>query len=63
VGPAYRVLLYAGEPYLGRSGKDIYNWVFVIGIIVACAWVVVTWVQKCVPQVSGTESRRLRKVA
>src|SRR5262245_12694098 len=60
---AYRVLLYACDPFLGKSGKEIYNWLFVIGIVSACGWVVVTWVQKCVPQFPGMESRRLKKVA
>ena len=62
-GLAYRVLLFISEPYLGKAGKEMYNWVFVIGIIAACAWLIVTWVQKCAPQVSGSESRRLKKAA
>lgn len=63
VGLAYEVLLYACEPFLGRSAKEIYNWVFVVGIITACVWVVMTWMQKCVPQVAAMETRRLRKAA
>ncbi len=63
VGLAYGVLLYACEPFLDKSGKEIYNWIFVIGIIAACAWLIVTWVQKCAPQVASIDSRRLRKQA
>lgn len=63
VGLAYVVLLYACEPFLGKSGKEIYNWMFVIGIMAACAWLIITWVQKCAPQVAAIESRRLRRAA
>ena len=63
VGLAYRVLLFVCEPFLGKAGRDIYNWGFVIGIIAACAWLTITWVQKCVPLVSGVESRRFKKAA
>lgn len=63
VGLAYGVLLYACEPFLGKSGKEIYNWIFVSGIIGSCAWLILTWVQKCAPQVAAMDSRRLRKAA
>lgn len=63
VGLAYGVLLYACEPFLSKSGKDTYNWVFVVGLIASCVWLIVTWVQKCAPQVAAMESRRLRKQA
>lgn len=63
VGLAYGVMLYACEPFLSKSGKEIYNWMFVVGIIAACAWLIVTWVQKCAPQVAAMESRRLRRAA
>jgi hypothetical protein len=63
VGLAYGVLLYACEPFLSKSGKETYNWIFVVGLIACCAWLIVTWVQKCAPQVAAMESRRLRKAA
>ena len=63
VGLAYRVMLYACEPFLGKGGKDVYNWVFVVGLIACCVWLIVTWLQKCVPQVASMETRRLRKAA
>jgi len=63
VGLAYGVLLYACEPFLGKSGKETYNWIFVVGLISCCVWLIVTWLQKCAPQVSAMESRRFRKAA
>jgi hypothetical protein len=62
-GIAYGVLLYICDPFLSKAGKKIYNWIFIIGIVSASAWVIFTWVQKCAPQVAATESRRLRKQA
>jgi hypothetical protein len=61
IGLAYGVLLYACDPFLGKLGKDIYNWTFVCGIIGACIWVIMTWIKKCAPQVAVMDSRRLRK--
>ena len=63
VGLAYQVLLYACEPFLGKGGKEIYNWIFVVGLIACCVWLIATWLQKCVPQMVPMESRRLRKTA
>ncbi len=63
VGLAYGVLLYACEPFLSKSAKAIYNWMFVTGIIAACAWLIMTWVQKCAPLVAVLEARKLRKAA
>ncbi|HET9846765.1 MAG TPA: hypothetical protein VFQ02_13490 [Nitrospira sp.] len=63
VGLAYPVLLYACQPFLGKSGKETYNWMFIIGLIVCCGWLILTWVQKCAPQIASADSRRLRKAA
>lgn len=63
VGLAYGVLLYACEPFLSKSAKAIYNWMFVTAIIAACAWLITTWVQKCAPLVAVIEARKLRKAA
>lgn len=60
---AYLVLLFVCQPFLGKTGRAIYNWVFVIGIVGVSAWLIITWVQKCAPEVVATESRRLRKQA
>jgi hypothetical protein len=63
VGLAYQVMLYACEPFLGKGGKDVYNWVFVVGLIACCVWLIMTWLQKCASQVASMETRRLRKAA
>jgi hypothetical protein len=63
VGFAYGVLLYLCEPFLSKSGRAIYNWIFVTGIIAACGWLIMTWVQKCAPLVAVMEARKLRKAA
>ncbi len=63
VGLAYRVLLYACEPFLSKSGKVIYNWFFVVGLIASCTWLIMTWIQKCAPQFAAMEVRRLKKAA
>ena len=60
---AYSVLLHVFEPFLGKDGKAIYNWCFILGIVASNVWLILTWVQKCAPQVAATESRRLRKQA
>jgi hypothetical protein len=48
---------------LGKGGKDVYNWVFVVGLIACCVWLIMTWLQKCASQVASMETRRLRKAA
>ena len=63
VGSAYEVLLYACEPFLAKSGREVYNWVFVVGLIGCCVWLIVTGLQKCAPQVASMDARRLRKAA
>ena len=63
VGIAYLVLLLVCQPFLGKPGKSIYNWIFIVGIVGASAWLIFTWVQKCVPELDPTESRRLKKQA
>jgi hypothetical protein len=51
---AYHVLLLVLGPFLGKSGKPFYNWTFVIGIVAASGWVIVTWVQQCAPRLADT---------
>lgn len=63
VAISYGVLLYVCEPFLSKPGRGIYNWMFVIGIVATSAWLIVTWVRKCAPQVVAVESSRLRKQA
>jgi hypothetical protein len=63
VAISYGVLLYVCEPFMGKSGKTIYNWFFIAGIVAASVWLILTWVMKCAPQVAAMESRRLRRAA
>ncbi|OGW52280.1 MAG: hypothetical protein A2V62_08525 [Nitrospirae bacterium RBG_19FT_COMBO_58_9] len=63
VSISYGVLRYVCDPFLGKSGRGIYNWMFIIGIVAASAWLIMTWVRKCASQVAEGESRRLGKQA
>lgn len=60
---AYGVLLFALEPFLGKLGKAIYNWVFIVAIVADSIWLILSWVWKCAPLVAAMESRKLRKAA
>lgn len=37
------------NPFLGKTGKGVYNWMFVIGIVSAALWVVISWYVKAAP--------------
>jgi hypothetical protein len=63
VAIAYGVLLYVCEPFMNKSGKTVYNWFFIAGIVAASVWLIMTWAMKCAPQLAAMESRRLRKAA
>jgi len=63
VAIAYGVLLYVCEPFMSKSGKTVYNWLFIAGIVAASVWLIMTWVMKCAPQVAAMESRKLRRAA
>jgi len=63
VSICYGVLLFPVEPFLAKSGKAAYNWVFIAAIVASSIWLIVSWVQKCAPLVAAMDSRRLRKAA
>ena len=63
VSICYGVLLYAVEPFLGKSAKATYNWIFIAAIVASSIWFILSWVQKCAPLVAVIYSRKLRKVA
>jgi hypothetical protein len=63
VATSYGVMLFVCDPFLSKSGKGIYNWIFIIAIVATSVWLIVTWVWKCAPQVAAVESRRIRKQA
>lgn len=60
---AYGVMLFALEPFLGKIGQAIYNWVFIVAIVADSIWLILSWLWKCAPLVAATESRKLRKAA
>lgn len=62
---AYHVALLALGPLLGATGRPAYNWTFVIAIVAAAGWVIVTWVNKCAPQFAapGAENEEQKRAA
>ncbi len=63
VAISYGVLLYVCDPFLSKSGKGIYNWIFIAAIVAGTVWLILSWVQKCAPLVAAMDSRKLRKAA
>jgi hypothetical protein len=49
VSAGYKVLLLLAGPFLDKTGKMIYNWVFVIGIVSAALWLTLAWFLKSAP--------------
>ena len=43
------------NPFLGKMGKGVYNWLFVIGIVSAALWLVLSWFMKSAPLLQGWE--------
>ncbi|MCC6139378.1 MAG: hypothetical protein IT389_02040 [Nitrospira sp.] len=58
---AYGVLLLVGGPFLNKFAKEIYNWIFIVGIVAAIAWLIATWMRTCAPLVVAAAPRRLKK--
>lgn len=58
VTAGHAVLLLVTEPFLGRTGKGIYNWIFVIGIVGAAFWLVLAWFLKAAPELKSLEGQR-----
>ena len=56
VSSGYKVLLLLGSPFLDKTGKTIYNWVFVIGIVSAALWLTLTWFMKSAPLIETLEA-------
>ena len=42
---AYEVLLQVVGPFLGKTGKSIYNWLFIVGLASSALWLTVTWLR------------------
>lgn len=60
---AYRVFFLVCGPFLNKLAKGIYNWIFIVSIVAAIAWLILTWVRTCAPLVAATTPRRLKKAA
>ena len=43
------------NPFLGKTGKVVYNWLFVIGVVSAALWVVIAWYVKAAPLLQQTD--------
>ena len=65
IAAGYMVLLLPLAPFLGKTGKTVYNWFFISTIIASSAWLIVGWVKKCAPLVEEAqeEPKKLRKAA
>ncbi|MBH0192243.1 MAG: hypothetical protein HP492_10940 [Nitrospira sp.] len=63
VAIGYGVSLFVAGPFLGKSGKTPYNWVFIAGIVSCSAWLILNWVKKCAVLVAEKDSRKLQKGA
>lgn len=44
------------NPFLGKTGKGAYNWLFVIGIVGAALWLVISWFRKSAPLLQAWEA-------
>jgi hypothetical protein len=51
----YQVVLLIGGPFLGTTGKTIYNWLFVVGIVGAALWLILAWFWKVAPLMESWE--------
>lgn len=60
---SYSVLLLVAGPFLGKTGKGIYNWMFIVGMVTSAAWLISTWIRKCAPLVGSMAGRKLKKAA
>ena len=63
IGIAYGVVLVVAEPFLGKPGKSLYNWIFIIAIVSSGVWLISGWVWKCVPCIATKEPSKVRKAA
>jgi hypothetical protein len=56
VSAGYQVFLLLGDPFLGRTGKTIYNWIFIIGIMSAALWLILVWFLRSAPLMESIET-------
>jgi len=41
--------------FLGKTGKGMYDWLFVIGIVSAAIWLILSWFLKAAPMLQSCE--------
>lgn len=63
VSLSYGVLLFVVGPFLGKTGKTVYNWFFIMAILTSSVWLIFNWVRRCAPLVAATDAPKLRKAA
>lgn len=56
----YEILLAILRPFLGPSLKDVYNWIFVLGITAAAVWLVVALYQHSEGLIELLKAARVR---
>ncbi|WP_447978947.1 hypothetical protein [Candidatus Nitrospira bockiana] len=54
----YEVVLLLAEPFLSRTGKLVYNWVFIAGITAAALWMTLAWFLKSGPSLESWDRHR-----
>lgn len=63
IGIAYGLLLFVLGPFLGRTSKGIYNWIFIVMIVSNGVWLIINWMKNCAPLVATKETPKVRKAA
>ncbi|MGQ0809845.1 MAG: hypothetical protein ACT4OO_01285 [Nitrospiraceae bacterium] len=58
MGNGYGVVNLICEPYLEKTGKSLYNWLFVVGLVGASCWLIVSWFMKSAPLVASLDAHR-----
>jgi len=52
----YQVLLLLAGPFLEKTGKTIYNWIFVIGIVAAALCLTLAWFRHSAPVMESLQA-------
>ena len=55
----YEVLLQVLGPFLGKTGKSMYNWLFIAGLAGSALWLTVTWLRHAEPLLNTIKTVRV----
>jgi LPXTG-motif cell wall-anchored protein len=55
----YEVLLQVLGPFLGKTGKSTYNWLFIVGLAGSALWLTVTWLRHAEPLLNAMKTVRV----